>query len=85
VLSTEGMEAKTTEWRGDACYWSDACPYCNYGRRCFGRPELKEKCKEKQKLKEEGKGPMVSALPHIKAPRMLFYSFGLDIFLHSSC
>jgi hypothetical protein len=76
VLSAEGLEAETTEWRSDACYWSDTCPYCNYGRRCFDRPELEEKCKEKLKLKEEGKGPMVSILvadlPHVKVPRMFF-------------
>lgn len=64
VLSTEGLEAKTMEWRSNACYWSRSCPYCSSGHRCVGSlsSPLNEKCIGKQKLKLEGIGPMCTVM-----------------------
>lgn len=63
VLSSEGLEVKTTEWRSPECYWSkNFCPYCgDFESLCERNGEL-EKCKEKKLLKSQGKGPLCTIM-----------------------
>lgn len=63
VLSAEGLGPKTMEWRGPECYWSELCPYCSRTGECWKRESFATlKCKEKGRLKAEGKGPMCTAI-----------------------
>lgn len=63
VLSTEGLEMKTSTWRGTMCHWSAECPYCGNIGDCakdtFIEDPRKE-CEERMKLRSMDLGPMLT-------------------------
>ena len=58
VLSTEGMEVRTSMWQSEMCYWSDRCPYCGEARKCRIVEPVNKGCVERMRLRQEEKGPI---------------------------